>query len=105
DLASFNYCRYFTLAKIRMQHSLAAAIRACAIIRRTDLRCRRSRAGRFVMNARAALGAADPGDLSFGCNRGDDVTALFTAGYAHLVNSLTDFENLFCFHDCIPVPD
>src|SRR5574341_1608980 len=97
-LPGFDDGRYFTFTECRMHDGLAPPIGALAIIRSTGF-CRHS-AGctALVRNARSAYWTTDTRNFSFFRNRGDDVASLFAAVHTHLLDSITEFVDLFLFH-------
>ena len=89
DLARVDDRGYFTFAKIRMHHDLAPPIRASAIIWHAYLGGRRPSSPGFVRNVRVTYWTTHTRDFSCFADRGHDVPAFFTAGLAHLLNSIT----------------
>src|SRR5260370_39957426 len=67
-LAGFNYRRYFSFAERWMNHGLAPAIGARAIIGRANLAGSTVRCARFVRHTRAAYRTTHAGDPSLLAN-------------------------------------
>jgi len=102
DLAWLDDRRHFSHTKGWMHQRLSSTIGLGLIVRRACL-TGRACAGRastaFVRNARAAYWATDACNATFLGDGSDDMSALFTTGYAHLINSISHRKGLFlCCH-------
>ena len=104
DLTRFDNRGYFALTERWMQHVLPSTVSAHAIVWSAHLDRRAARGAALMGHPRAAYRATYAGDLSLLAQGSHDVPALFTALYAHLLDSISNGEYLylFLFHSAPP---
>lgn len=95
---------YLTFTKHGMRERLSFAIRSSPIIRRAELGRRTSCCAGPIRNSRVAHRTTNARDLSCLTERNYNVTSLLITCEAHLVDTISNFENWLLVHVFLPFP-